>query len=319
MKKILLTLLLLCFTCLAWSQYAALMEINETKVGTLSTSDFSDEGTFIDFYQFEVTTRETIAIELESNDFDTYMFVSALNGGDFHDNDDRVSGDTDSYIEFTPDNLGSYIVGASSFAPKETGSYTLELTQEKPRPISSATNTNQSSNNSNNGGGNRVLTAAAWVTAGAVICGILDCLSVFGTDDVDGLRVREQHLVNDEGLARWRVQTNDFSLTLVGKYYEFSSFWGDDGQLDFKDEEKIKFEVLTDDAAFFCDIVFADEEASGRTTIQTTMWSPSVTDFSEKIYPPQVRSKNDSDNLLKSVQVCAEFLILEEEVHRYFF
>jgi hypothetical protein len=52
----------------------AALERNSTVTGTLTTSDCPlDDGTFVDFWTFDGYSGETVTIDLQSDDFDTFL------------------------------------------------------------------------------------------------------------------------------------------------------------------------------------------------------------------------------------------------------
>lgn len=99
--------------------------------GTLSETDNQDfDDSFYDDYQFSGAAGDRVTVEMHSEDFDTYLLIGQIIDGEFspiESNDDDGSGGTDSRIELTLGEAGSYIVRANSLSGDMTGDYTLHL------------------------------------------------------------------------------------------------------------------------------------------------------------------------------------------------
>jgi len=103
--------------------------VAQTYGGSLSEGDNQlESGEYVDWYEVEAQPGEVIAVEMEStSDLDPYLIL--LGPGDVQrDNDDATEGDTrHSYVEHTVTEGGVFQVGATSYQPGETGSYTLTI------------------------------------------------------------------------------------------------------------------------------------------------------------------------------------------------
>ncbi|HXG89229.1 MAG TPA: caspase family protein [Vicinamibacterales bacterium] len=105
---------------------AASIAYGQTKEDRLERSDPLDGNNYIDSYAFEGRTGERIAVDLASEDFDTYLTVIPPDGGEIANDD--VDGSQDlSRVELTLQATGRYRVIVSSYDPRETGDYQLTL------------------------------------------------------------------------------------------------------------------------------------------------------------------------------------------------
>lgn len=92
--------------------------------GALGTSDCPlPTGEFVDFYVLEITARSIVRIRAASSAFDTYLLLSTSSGRPVAENDDDgASFNSELVAVLEP---GIYRVGVTSYAPGETGAYTL--------------------------------------------------------------------------------------------------------------------------------------------------------------------------------------------------
>ncbi|HMY75889.1 MAG TPA: NF038122 family metalloprotease, partial [Blastocatellia bacterium] len=104
----------------------------QTINGALAGSDCKlDDGSYVDFYTFTGTAGQRIAIGLESNAFDAYLFL--LFGQNIVEENDDGGGGTNSRIPantgfLTLPSSGTYVIAATSYDAGETGNYSLSLT-----------------------------------------------------------------------------------------------------------------------------------------------------------------------------------------------
>jgi hypothetical protein len=69
----------------------AALERNSTVTGTLTTSDCPlDDGTFVDFWTFDGYSGETVTIDLQSDDFDTFLLPGETLPARGHDLGTRI-------------------------------------------------------------------------------------------------------------------------------------------------------------------------------------------------------------------------------------
>ncbi|MGH9943651.1 MAG: Calx-beta domain-containing protein, partial [Pyrinomonadaceae bacterium] len=106
--------------------------VGQTINGTLTTSDCAlQDGSYFDEYRFNGTAGQQIAVELNSADFDSFLYLLAPDGS-LLEVDDDSGGGTDSRIPseggfFSLPSTGAYTIYATSFHAEDTGAYTLTL------------------------------------------------------------------------------------------------------------------------------------------------------------------------------------------------
>ncbi len=92
---------------------------------------------FSDYYSFTATAGQQIAISMSSSVIDTYLYLLDAGGAVIAENDDIVSGNTNSRIPatgfFTIPATGTYTIRATSYNENETGAYTLNLSVNNPQ------------------------------------------------------------------------------------------------------------------------------------------------------------------------------------------
>lgn len=104
----------------------------ETKRAALASTDrmLADSSHF-GRWQFEGKRGERVTVTQRSEAFDTYLFVGKQGASEVLEQNDDAE-DTNSEIELTLPEDGVYVIIAGSFAPRETGDYTLALTIREP-------------------------------------------------------------------------------------------------------------------------------------------------------------------------------------------
>lgn len=108
-------------------QYLRSYNLGNVVSATLSTLDCPvDLGAifYYDFYQLDFAAQQSFTVTMSSGAFDTWVDLLDLAVGLVGSNDDSLGLVTNSYLEgiFAP---GNYAIGASSFDPVTTGTYTL--------------------------------------------------------------------------------------------------------------------------------------------------------------------------------------------------
>jgi hypothetical protein len=102
----------------------------ETRTGRLESGDRRmDDDSFYDDYHYYGRANEELVIAMESADFDTYLAIGRMEGGSFipiESNDDGAGG-TDSRLELTLPDTGTYVIRANSLYGGSRGAYTLRL------------------------------------------------------------------------------------------------------------------------------------------------------------------------------------------------
>jgi hypothetical protein len=98
----------------------------QTLTGTLTNQDCElNDGSFIDFWDFQGTNGQTVTVTLTSGQTDSYLFLLDPDANTVAQNDNGGGG-SNSRISFALDTTGTWTIGANA-APGETGNYTLTL------------------------------------------------------------------------------------------------------------------------------------------------------------------------------------------------
>ena len=85
-------------------------------------------GEFVDVYVFEGRAGQTVTVQMSSSDVDSYVMIRGPSGfAEF--NDDREDGDVDSQLTVRLPANGQYRIQATTFAPGESGRYSLSLVE----------------------------------------------------------------------------------------------------------------------------------------------------------------------------------------------
>ncbi|NBB65677.1 peptidase [Pseudomonas sp. ODNR1LW] len=99
----------------------------------------NDEGQRAEFYQFTATAGQRVAIEMSSNDFDTYLTLRRVSDNSVvAEDDDGAGSGTDSRIAQTLEAAGDYIIEARAFSGDGEGRFDLTLEEVAPPPAPSA-------------------------------------------------------------------------------------------------------------------------------------------------------------------------------------
>lgn len=102
---------------------------SESIDGTLGADDaVLDGGEYYEIYTFEGTEGQVIAIDLVSEEFDTYLVVFGPDGERLAENDD--GDDSNARIWLTLPSTGTYTVWATSYGVGEVGSYQLSWQED---------------------------------------------------------------------------------------------------------------------------------------------------------------------------------------------
>lgn len=102
----------------------------ETLDGRLSESDTQEaDGSFREEWVFRGAAGETFVITQRSEDFDSFLQVGRMAGGewDLLDSNDDGGGDSDAELTITLPESGEYVIRAGTYLADETGAYTLRL------------------------------------------------------------------------------------------------------------------------------------------------------------------------------------------------
>jgi hypothetical protein len=103
------------------------LEMGATATGALSASDhLSADDAFLEAWSFEASPGQSVTIDLESDDFDAVLYVVGPGLTEtLHDDDG--GGGCNSRLGFTVLESGPFHVVASSLGARETGTYTLRV------------------------------------------------------------------------------------------------------------------------------------------------------------------------------------------------
>ncbi len=109
--------------------------VNETHQGELATGDsqHAHDQSFYDEYKFKAAEGWNITVTMTSDAFDTYLQLRQEGVEDevfLEENDDVVSGNTNSTINITAPASGTYVVWANSLRANETGPYTVTISAQ---------------------------------------------------------------------------------------------------------------------------------------------------------------------------------------------
>jgi serine protease Do len=91
------------------------------------------DGSLYDDYQFEGRAGQTVTINMNSDDFDTYLVLIGSDGRALEENEDRNSQTTNSTIQITLPSTGKYRILANTVNNRERGSYTLTVQESRSR------------------------------------------------------------------------------------------------------------------------------------------------------------------------------------------
>lgn len=124
------------------------LRIGDTVSGSIN--ELSPDDDDIGLYQpFSIRVRagQRLSFIMRSEDFDTYLYLGQVRGGQFEDlasDDDGLGEGLNSLITYTFERAGDYEVRASSFMGFGSGDFTLEVREERPEPAPTAIRLGQS-------------------------------------------------------------------------------------------------------------------------------------------------------------------------------
>ncbi len=111
---------------------ARMIAPGETKRSALAaTDDMLSDSSHFGRWLFEGTRGQRVTVTQRSDAFDTYLLLGKQ-GADAIAVENDDSDDTNSEVELTLPDDGMYVIIAGSFAPQETGDYTVTLTVLPP-------------------------------------------------------------------------------------------------------------------------------------------------------------------------------------------
>jgi hypothetical protein len=116
---------------------ARAISAGEALTGELDEDDevLDSDNSYYELWTYRGHDGEQLRISMESDDFDTYLAIGRMVGGEFEEiatMDDGGEG-TNSLLEVTLDEDGEYVIRANSFSAGETGDYTLRVESSRDR------------------------------------------------------------------------------------------------------------------------------------------------------------------------------------------
>ncbi|MBN1436362.1 MAG: PPC domain-containing protein [Sedimentisphaerales bacterium] len=124
-------------------------ENTESMRGRLQSGDErSRRNSYCDVYTFWAQAGDRVQVDMTSDDFDTYLYVTDPAGNE-STNDDGGDG-RNSRLSFTADQTGRYEIKAAGFSSSSTGSYELQITGGEQLQRSSSVQTNNDRNDREN-------------------------------------------------------------------------------------------------------------------------------------------------------------------------
>jgi hypothetical protein len=105
-------------------QNAPRLDVGGTATGSLTSDDCRlSDGSYADRWALTLSSATTVRLDLASDAFDAYLFVTDAANNVIAGDDDSGAGENAQIEVALP--AGSYIVWANSYAPGQTGAYTL--------------------------------------------------------------------------------------------------------------------------------------------------------------------------------------------------
>jgi hypothetical protein len=106
------------------------VEVGDSIAGTLDTTDDFNgprSGAYYDDYEIALTAGQTILIEMQSTQLDSYLYVQDQGCTNVAADDDGGAFSYDSFEAFTAPVDGIYTIVATSYSGADTGNYTLTI------------------------------------------------------------------------------------------------------------------------------------------------------------------------------------------------
>ncbi|MGE0740107.1 MAG: pre-peptidase C-terminal domain-containing protein [Hyphomonadaceae bacterium] len=114
------------------------LRLNRTTSGRLENGDQTlRSGEFADTYTFRGQAGQRISVDMSSSEIDSYLIVVSPSG-EQQDNDDAGAGIRDSRVDLTLSESGDYRIVATSYAPGESGGYSLRVSSGGGGPVVAA-------------------------------------------------------------------------------------------------------------------------------------------------------------------------------------
>ncbi|MGB5633509.1 MAG: pre-peptidase C-terminal domain-containing protein [Waterburya sp.] len=105
--------------------------LEKVERGALEKGDriIADDGSLYDFYPLEGKAGESVTIYLESDEFDAFVALVDSNGNTIQENDDINESDSNSRIQVTLPEDGTYNVIVNTYDEQGTGKYVLTVSR----------------------------------------------------------------------------------------------------------------------------------------------------------------------------------------------
>lgn len=117
-----------------WGDAVSATSTRESTTGTLESADDTlSGGEYYDSHRLRAEAGNVLTIELESDDFDTYLILIEPDGSQVDIDDAR--GSSNSYLERVLEHSGEYEILVTSYSAGERGRYTLSY---KTAPLAAA-------------------------------------------------------------------------------------------------------------------------------------------------------------------------------------
>jgi hypothetical protein len=106
------------------------IEPNQEVTGTLNDEDpTGDDDSFYDYWTYQGKAGDRLRITMSSDAFDTFVSIGTVDGNSFNElagNDDGPEG-TNSVLEFTLPNDGTFVIRAKALSGENEGAYRLKV------------------------------------------------------------------------------------------------------------------------------------------------------------------------------------------------
>jgi hypothetical protein len=118
--------------CRGFGRVAGMIEVGQTVTGSLSSDDpeFTGDSTYFERWILPVKAFQAFTVDLESDDFDSYLLLTRGRGDKLVENDDG-GGDCNARLVYTAqdDHPLRVVVNTASRPRRQTGRFTLRVTE----------------------------------------------------------------------------------------------------------------------------------------------------------------------------------------------
>ena len=123
--------------CRGFGRVAGLIEVGQTTTGNLTSDDpeLSSDSTYYQRWVLPVRANQSFTVDLVSDDFDAYVWLTRGRGDKIIDNDDGGGGCNARLVYTAPDDHPLRVVVNTASRPRrQTGRFTLRVTDGKGTP-----------------------------------------------------------------------------------------------------------------------------------------------------------------------------------------